>query len=69
MIVETSLGLLENGLIEYRIVRESEHEGNRAVEVNYFFDNESIFVNGVKGELNLYPKQLSLGGEQGKIGP
>ena len=68
MIIETSLGPLEKDLIEYRIVRESEHEGNRAVEVHYFFNNEPISINGAQYELNLYPRQLSLGGEQGKIG-
>ena len=68
MIVNTSIGPLEKDLIEHRIVRESEHDGNRAEEMHYFYENEPIFVSGVKGELNLYPKQLSLGGEQGKIG-
>lgn len=68
MIVDTSIGPLEKDLIEHRIVRESEHEGNRAVEVHYFYNNEPISVNGAENELNLYPRQLSLGVEQGKIG-
>ena len=68
MIVDTSIGPLEKDLIEHRIVRESEYEGNRAVEVRYFYNNEPISINGAENELNLYPRQLSLGVEQGKIG-
>ena len=68
MIVETSVGPLEKDLIEHRIVRESEFEGNKSVEVHYFYNNEPIAIDGSLGELNLFPRQLIMGGEQGKIG-
>ena len=44
MIVETSLGPLEKDLIEYRIVRESEHDGNKSVEIQYFYENQNISI-------------------------
>ena len=68
MIVETSLGPLEKDLIEHRLIRESEYEGNKSVEVHYFYDNKPISIDGSLGELNLFPRQLIPGGEQGKIG-
>ena len=33
MIVETSVGPLEKDLIEHRIVRESEFEGNKSIAI------------------------------------
>lgn len=68
MIVNTSLGPMEKDLIEHRIVREGEHDGNKSVEIHYFVDGEPIHIEGSKGELNLFPRQLIPGGEQGKIG-
>ena len=68
MIVETSLGPLEKDLIEYRIVRATEHEGNRAEEVHYFFNDEPISINGAAYELNLFPRQLISGVIYGEIG-
>ena len=62
MIVETSAGLMEKDLIEHRIIRESEHDGNKAVELHYYHQNQPIFIAGARGELNLYPRQLIPGG-------
>ena len=67
MIIETSLGPIEEDLIERRVVRESEHEGNKSVEVHYFYENEPISIGEAHGELNLFPRQLIMGGEQERL--
>lgn len=73
MLIQTNLGDIEDNLIEKRIVREQEHDGNKSVEIRYYFNNEPIQMQNADGsfsagELNLYPKQLQFAQEQGKIG-
>jgi len=67
MIINTSAGDLDDSVIERRVIREQYHDGNKAIEIHYFHHGFPITINGSKGELNLYPKQLSLAGEQGEV--